>query len=91
MSETSITARKRRDGTLVRVMPDGSGHPFPPPPLPRSPRRSALAAAQADPDAQLLTLEQLAQARPVSKVKVLRHTLRMTQEEFADRFHLSCG
>ena len=89
MSETRIIARKRGDGTVVRVMPDGSDQPFPPSPKRGMTDEEIEAAAMADPDAQLLTPEQLSQARPVSKVKVLRRALRMTQEEFADRFHLS--
>ncbi len=89
MSETIITARKRSDGTVVRVMPDGSEQLFPPTPKREMTDEEIEAAAMADPDAQILTPEQLARSKPVSKVKALRRTLRMTQEEFADRFHLS--
>ena len=46
------------------------------------------AAALSDPDAQPLTAEQLAQARRVSRVKVLRQRLDMTQEEFAAAFRI---
>jgi putative transcriptional regulator len=46
------------------------------------------AAALADPDAQPLTDEQLARMRRVSRVKVLRQRLGMTQAEFARAFHL---
>ena len=46
------------------------------------------AAALADPDAQPLTDEQLARMRRVSRVKVLRQRLDMTQAEFARAFHL---
>jgi putative transcriptional regulator len=45
-------------------------------------------AAQSDPDAQPLTAEQLAKMRRVSRVKVLRQRLDMTQEQFAAAFHL---
>jgi putative transcriptional regulator len=48
----------------------------------------ALAAARSDPDAQPLTPEQLAKMRRVSRVKVLRQCLGMTQAEFAQAFHL---
>src|SRR4051794_6883535 len=91
MSETTITARKRSDGTIVRVMPDGSEQPFPRTPMREMNDEAIEEAALADPDAQPLTPEQLAQARPVSTVKALRRALRMTQEEFAERFHLSLG
>jgi putative transcriptional regulator len=47
-----------------------------------------LAAARSDPDAQPLTPERLARMRRVSRVKVLRHRLGMTQAEFAQAFHL---
>jgi len=47
-----------------------------------------LAAARSDPDAQPLTSEQLAKMRRVSRVKVLRQRLGMTQAEFAEAFHL---
>ena len=46
------------------------------------------AAALADPDAQPLTPEQLAKMRRVSRVKVLRQRLGMTQTEFAEAFQL---
>ena len=46
------------------------------------------AAALADPDAQPLTPEQLARTRRVSRVKVLRQRLEMTQAQFAEAFHL---
>lgn len=47
-----------------------------------------MAAALADPDAQPLTPEQLANMRRVSRVKVLRQRLGMTQVEFAEVFGL---
>jgi putative transcriptional regulator len=47
-----------------------------------------VAAAQSDPDAQPLTTEQLAKMRRVSRVRVLRQRLEMTQTEFARAFHL---
>jgi putative transcriptional regulator len=45
-------------------------------------------AALSDPDSQPLSPEQLARMRRVSRVKVLRQRLGMTQVEFADAFHL---
>ena len=47
-----------------------------------------VAAANSDPDAQQLAAEQLAKMRRVSRVKVLRQRLGMTQAEFAEAFHL---
>jgi putative transcriptional regulator len=46
------------------------------------------AAALADPDAQPSTPEKLANMRRVSRVKVLRQRLGMSQAEFARTFHL---
>jgi putative transcriptional regulator len=46
------------------------------------------AAALGDPDAQPLGSEQLARMRRVSRVKVLRRQLGMTQTQFAEAFHL---
>ena len=46
------------------------------------------AAALSDPDAQPLGPERLARTRRVSRVKVLRQRLAMTQAEFAEAFHL---
>jgi putative transcriptional regulator len=89
MSETTITARMRSDGTLVRVLPDGTEQSLPQAQLRPMSEEAIEAAALADPDAQLLSAAQLAQARPVPRVKSLRRALRMTQEEFAARFHLS--
>ncbi len=47
-----------------------------------------MAAARSDPDAPPLTPEQLAGMRRVSRVKMLRQRLGMTQAEFAETFHL---
>jgi putative transcriptional regulator len=47
------------------------------------------AAALSDPDAQPLGPERLARMQRVSRVKVLRQRLGMTQAEFAEAFHLS--
>ena len=46
------------------------------------------AAARADPDAQPVTADQLRQTQRVSRVKVLRQRLGMTQVQFAEAFHL---
>jgi putative transcriptional regulator len=47
-----------------------------------------VAAAASDTDAQPLTPGQLSRMRRVSRVKVLRQRLGMTQMQFADAFHL---
>lgn len=50
-----------------------------------------IAAARSDPDAQPLTAEQLARLKRVSRVKVLRQRLGMTQTQFAEAFGLPLG
>jgi putative transcriptional regulator len=48
-------------------------------------------AALSDPDAAPATAVQLARARRVPTVRALRQKLKLTQEEFAKRFHLPLG
>jgi putative transcriptional regulator len=45
-------------------------------------------AALSDPDARPATKAQLARARRIPTVRALRQKLKLTQEEFAARFHL---
>jgi putative transcriptional regulator len=49
------------------------------------------AAARSDPDNPLLTPERLASMKPVPRVKSLRRALRLTQEEFAERYRIPVG
>jgi putative transcriptional regulator len=49
----------------------------------------AEAAALADPDAQPLTDEQLAQFERVPNIKAIRENLRLSQKQFAETFGLS--
>ena len=48
-------------------------------------------AALSDPDCRPATKTQLARARRVPTVRALRKKLKLTQEEFAARFHLPLG
>ena len=48
-------------------------------------------AALADPDALPLTPERLAGLRRTPQVRVIRRTLGLSQEEFAERFHIPLG
>ena len=89
MSDDTINARMRTDDMLVRVMPDGSEQPLPITPSRPIGDAANEAAALDDPDAQPFSAAQLDGARRVPRVKTLRRALRMTQEEFASRFHLS--
>lgn len=49
------------------------------------------AAALADPDAQPLTEERLAKMRLVPRTITIRRALKLSQEEFAARYHIPPG
>ena len=93
MNEETIIARRRKsDGKLVRVLPDGREELFPaPPPLPQRRDDEILAAALSDPDNPPLTPERLALMKRVPQVKVMRRALGLTQEEFGARYHIPLG
>ena len=48
-------------------------------------------AAAADPDARPMTSTELQKARRVPRTKTLRRALSLTQEEFAERYHIPLG
>ena len=48
-------------------------------------------AARSDPDAQPLTHADLNRMKRTPRVKVIRRALDLTQEEFAERFHIPLG
>jgi putative transcriptional regulator len=50
-----------------------------------------LEAAESDPDALPLTPEDFKRLRRVARVKSLRRSLALTQEQFAARFHIPIG
>jgi putative transcriptional regulator len=77
------------------VLPDGSTKPFEDKTdwarLRAMTDEEVTAAALSDPDAQPLTPEQLRNARRVPRTKTLRRALRLSQEEFAARYHIPIG
>ncbi len=89
MNDSGVTVRLRTDGTLVQLLPDGSQRAMAVPESRAMDDKAIEAAALADPEAQPLSVEQLARMKRVSNVKRVRRSLQMTQEEFAARFHLS--
>ncbi|MGI2908766.1 helix-turn-helix domain-containing protein [Tolypothrix sp. VBCCA 56010] len=91
MNETTITARMHKDGTVVEVLADGSERPFPEQPMRHMTEEEIHAVALSDPDAQPLTDEDLARMKRVSRVKIIRRALQLTQEEFAARYHIPLG
>jgi putative transcriptional regulator len=91
MSKTSTFAKIRRDGSLVRMNPDGTEEALPIEPLAPMSAADIEAAAARDPDAPPLTKADLARMRRVPRVKTLRRALGLTQEEFAARYHIPLG
>jgi putative transcriptional regulator len=92
MSKTDTIVRMRRDGSLHRVMPDGTEVPMPDPgPLAPMTEEEISAAARRDPDARPATEEEFQRARRIPRIKTLRRALALTQEEFAARYHIPLG
>ena len=92
MNRTDSIVRMHHDGTLRRVMPDGTEVTLPaPPPLAPMTEAEVHEAALADPDAKPLTPERLAGMRPVPRLKIIRRALGLTREEFAARFQIPVG
>lgn len=91
MSETTITARIRSDGTVVEVLKDGSERPFPVTPMRPMSEAEIASAAAADPDARAMTPRELRSAKRVPRTKSLRRALALTQEEFAARYRIPLG
>jgi putative transcriptional regulator len=86
-----ITARRRADGKVIEVLADGTEREFPDIPIRPMTEEEITAAAESDPDALPLTPERLLRMRRVPRVKTLRRALRLTQEEFAERYHIPVG
>jgi putative transcriptional regulator len=98
MSESDIVrVRKLSDGTLLRVMPDASTRPYTSPTKTDWARLEAMteeeieANALSDPDNPPLTDEELARMRPAPNPRRIRERLKLTQEQFAERFEIPLG
>jgi putative transcriptional regulator len=88
-------AKRRSDGTIVQVLPDGSTKPFEDKTdwarLRAMTDDEVTAAAIADPDARPMAPDRLRTARRVPRAKTLRRALGLTQEEFALRYRIPLG
>jgi putative transcriptional regulator len=91
MNKTSITAKIRPDGRVVKISKGGSETTLPRRAMRPMSEEQIAAAAAADPDARPMTREQLRNARRVPRVKTLRRALGFTQEEFAARYEIPLG
>ncbi len=91
MSKTTTTARIRPDGRVVKVSEGGKETPFSDVPMRPMTEVQIRAAANADPDARSMTVEELRSAKRVPRVKTLRRALGFTQEEFAARYQIPIG
>jgi putative transcriptional regulator len=93
--ENTIVARRQSDGTLVQVLPDGTTRPLEDKTdwkrLAAMTGEEVDAAASANPDAQPLTEADLAHMKRVPRIKSLRRALKLTQEDFATRYHIPLG
>jgi putative transcriptional regulator len=93
--QNTIVAKRRSDGTIVQVLPDGSTKPLEDKTdwarLRAMTDEEVTAAAMSDPDAQPMTPVQLRAAGRVPRTRTLRRALALTQEEFAARYHIPLG
>ncbi len=96
MSENDIVrALRRPDGTVVELLPDGSTRPLEDRTdwarLAVMTEEEIEANALADLDNPPLTDEELARMRRVPQPKEIRQRLKLTQEQFAERFEIPLG
>lgn len=91
MSKTTTIAKMRREGALVRIKPDGTEEALDTPAVAPMTGQEIEVAAARDRDNPPLTAARPGQLRRVPRVKSLRRALALTQEEFAERYHIPLG
>ena len=91
MKKKRTIVKRHPDGSLWKLRSDGSEKRVVPKPLRPMTDAEITAAARSDPDAQPLTPERMAKMKRVPRVKILRRSLGLTQEEFAARFRIPLG
>ena len=89
--EKLVVARLTPDGKVVRVLSDGTEEPMPVEPIEHWSDARIEAAARMDHDNPPLTKERLAKFHRVPRVKTLRFSLGLSQEEFPKRFEIPLG
>jgi putative transcriptional regulator len=75
----------------VEILDDGSERPFRKTAMRPMTEAEIAAAAAADPDARPMTPDQLQKVKRIPRIKTLRRSLGLTQEEFAARYHIPIG
>ena len=94
-NSTTIVTRRQSDGAVVQVLPDGDMQPLTEKTdwkrLRAMTDEEVEAAALSDPDNPPLTEADMSRMKRVPRVRTMRRALRMTQEEFATRYHIPVG
>lgn len=88
---TTIAKIRKSDRQLVRVRPDGTEEAMQKRPLRPMTEEEIVAAALSDPDAQPRTDADLKRMKRSPQIRIIRRALRMSQEEFALRYHIPIG
>jgi putative transcriptional regulator len=89
---TTIKAKTRKtDRKLIRIHPDGREEELAAAPVRAVTDAEVEEAARSDADNPPRSASQLEKMRRVPRVKTLRRALHLTQEEFADRYHIPLG
>jgi putative transcriptional regulator len=96
MSENdTVYARLLSDGSVVRVLPDGSTEPFPDRTdwkrLAEMTEEEIEANALSDPDNPPISDEELKFFRHLVNVREIRQRQRLTQKQFSDRYRIPLG
>ena len=87
----TIVRAVKRNGKLYREMPDGSEVEMPIPPSRPMTEREIDAAALRDPDNPPRSSYAPGRLKPRPRVFVIRRALKLTQEEFAEKFQIPVG
>ena len=91
MNKTTPIARMHRNSSFVRVKPDGAEETLDTAPLGPMSAAEIEDTAARDCENPALTNALPGQLRPVPRVRTLRRTLALTQEEFAERYNIPLG